>query len=419
MTTFQTAPMVNERMAAARTDFPILQREVRPGVPLIYLDSGATSQKPTAVIEAESRFYREINANVHRGIHTFSEQATTAYEAARVKVKTFINAAHASEIIFVRNTTEAINLVAYAWGLANLHAGDVILVSEMEHHANIVPWQIVGGMRGAVVRPIPITAEGQIDLNAYHRVLNEGRVRVVAVTHVSNVLGTITPINEMIAAAKRVEALTVVDAAQSAPHMALDVQAMGADFVAFSGHKMCAPTGIGVLYGRRERLAAIPPFLGGGSMIKEVRFSGTTFAEAPQKFEAGTPNIAGAVGLGAAIDYLTALDMAAIHAHEVTLIEHAIARLKAVPGVQVYGPPADQRAGLVAFTLTGVHPHDVAAGLDNAGIAVRAGHHCAMPLHEKFGLAATIRASFYLYNTLAEADALAEAVEKVRAFFVR
>ncbi|RMF51133.1 MAG: cysteine desulfurase [Chloroflexota bacterium] len=410
---------LTRQMAAYRADFPILAQVVRPNVPLVYLDNAATTQKPLAVLRAVEDYYTHMNANVHRGVHAFSEKATAAYEAARDAVRDFIGAASSREIIFTRNATEAINLVAYAWGLANLRQGDHILVSEMEHHANIVPWQIVAQRTGAQVLPIPITEEGQIDQAAYQQLLSSGRVRMVALAHVSNVLGTINPIAELIGMAHAAEALVMVDGAQSAPHMPIDVRALDADFFAFSGHKLCAPTGIGVLYGKRALLEAMPPFLGGGSMIDRVSFTKTTYADLPQRFEAGTPNISGAIGLGAAIAYLRQIGLEAIHAHEQTLIQRTMAGLAEIEGVRMYGPSADQRAGLVAFTIQGVHAHDLAAGLDQAGIAVRAGHHCAMPLHEKFGIAASTRVSFYFYNTVEEADHFVRTVAAVKRFFAR
>jgi len=412
-------PALLQTLEDLRADFPILSREVRPGVPLVYLDNAATSQKPQSVITAVDDYYRMINANVHRGVHAFSEKATAAYEAARQKVKTFIGAHSSSEIVFTRNATEAINLVAYAWGLWALRPGDELILSEMEHHANIVPWQIIAERTGAHIRYIPVRADGTLDMDVYRQLLTSGHVKMVAVAHVSNVLGTINPVSEIIRMAHAAGALVLLDAAQSVPHMALNVGLLDADFVAFSGHKMLAPTGIGVLYGKRALLEAMPPFLGGGSMINRVTLEKTTYAEPPQKFEAGTPHIAGAIGLGAAIDYLNHVGLENIHAHESVLVKYAAEKLVTIPGFTMYGPPADQRAGLIAFTVKGVHPHDLAQGLDSAGIAVRAGHHCAMPLHDKFGIAATARASFYLYNTREEADTLVNTVEKVRAFFAR
>ncbi len=413
------APLTSPVMESTRSDFPILAQEVRPGVPLIYLDSAASSQKPAVVIEALDRYYRETNSNVHRGVHTLSEQATAAYEDARAKVGDFIHAPSAEEIIFTRNTTEAINLVAYAWGLSTLKPGDEIILTEMEHHSNIVPWQMIAERQDALIRYIPVTPNGLLDLEAYNRLLDSGRVKLVAVAHVSNVLGTINPVAEIARRAHDAGALILIDAAQSAPHMSLDVQAIDADFVAFSGHKMVGPTGIGVLYGKRDLLDAMPPFLGGGSMISSVTLERTTFADVPQKFEAGTPAIAQAIGLGVAIDYLNGIGLNAIHEHESTLVGYAMSQLSQIPDLQMYGPSPEDRAGVVSFTMTGVHPHDIAQVLDTVGIAVRAGHHCAMPLHEKFGLTATARASFYLYNTLAEVDQLAKALDKVRALFAR
>src|SRR5450432_1366741 len=412
------SPVTPRTIELSRQDFPILAREVRPGVPLIYLDSAATSQKPAAVLEALDHYYREVNANVHRGIHALSERSTEAYERARIKVRDFVHARSAHEIVFTRNATESINLVAYAWGLDSLKAGDEIILTEMEHHSNIVPWQMIAGRTGATIRYIPITDEGLLDLAAYARLLDSGRVKLVGFAHASNVLGTINPVAEIIRQAHAAGALTVVDAAQSAPHLPLDVQALDVDFLAFSGHKMLGPTGIGVLYGKRNLLDALPPFLGGGSMIANVTLAGTTFAETPQKFEAGTPAIAQAIGLGAAIDYLSGVGLQTIHDHEVALTRYALEGLKSVSGLRVYGQAPD-RVGVVAFTLGSVHPHDIAQGLDSVGIAIRAGHHCAQPLHDRFGLAATARASFYLYNTSSEVDKLVEALDKVRAMFAR
>jgi cysteine desulfurase/selenocysteine lyase len=411
------APTLLEVMERTRVDFPILTQEVRKGVPLIYLDNAATTQKPSVVLSAMDSFYKTINANVHRGVFSFSERATSAYEGARQKVQAFIGAASAHEIVFTRNTTEAINLVACAWGGWALRAGDEIVLSEMEHHANIVPWQMIAERTGAVVRYIPLLADGTLDQDAYRTLLESGRVRIVAVAHVSNVLGTINPIQPMIQQAHAAGALALIDAAQAVPHMPINVRDSGADFVAFSGHKMLGPTGIGVLYGRRELLDAMPPYMGGGSMIRKVTLEKTTYADSPQKFEAGTPAIAPAVGLGAAVDYLSSVGLEAIHAHETALVTYVMERMSEISGLTMYGPGPNARAGLVAFTLTGVHPHDLAQGLDSAGIAVRAGHHCAMPLHDRFKLAATTRASFYCYNTLAEADKLIEAILKVRQFF--
>lgn len=399
-----------------RADFPILQREVRPGVPLVYLDSTATAQKPQAVIAAMDDYYHRSNANVHRGIHTLAEEATAQYESARERVAHFIGARTPREIIFTRNATEAINLVAYSWGRANIKAGDVIIYSEMEHHSNLVPWQMLAAEKGAVIEVIPVTDGGELDLATFDRLLQKSP-KLVCVTHMSNVLGTINPITEMAAKAHAAGALTLVDAAQSVPHLAVNVQTLGADFIAFSGHKMCGPTGIGVLWGRPALLEAMPPFMGGGDMIKRVYLREFKANDLPYKFEAGTPAIAEAIGLGAAVDYLSAIGMDAIHAHEKDVIAYALERLEEVPGVKVYGPPADKKGGVAAFTLADVHPHDVAQVLDRDGIAVRAGHHCAMPLHDRFDLPATSRASFYLYNTKAEVDKLVEGLYKVKKMF--
>jgi cysteine desulfurase / selenocysteine lyase len=399
-----------------RKEFPIFQRETRPGTPLVYLDSTATSQKPLAVIEAMDSYYRRSNANIHRGVHTLAEEATSLYEQARVKIARFINAPSAHQIIYTRNTTESINLVAYSWARANLKAGDLIILTEMEHHSNLVPWHMLESERGIELDFIPVTEEGLLDLDAYKTLLSR-RPRLVSFTHMSNVLGTINPAAEIIRLAHEAGAVTLVDAAQSVPHLKVDVQALDADFLAFSAHKMCGPTGIGILYGKMELLEAMPPFLGGGDMIKEVKLRSFRPNTLPYKFEAGTPAIAEAVGFGAAVDYLSSLGMDAISAHEHEVTEYALERLEEVPGVKLLGPNADQKGGVAAFTLEGVHPHDVAQILDKDGIAVRAGHHCAQPLHEKFGLPATSRASFYLYNTKEEVDLLINGIYKVKELF--
>lgn len=399
-----------------RADFPILQREVRPGVPVIYLDSTATSQKPLAVLDAMDRYYRRSNANVHRGIHLLAEEATALYEEARERVRGFIQAHSIKEVIFTRNTTEAINLVAYSWGRANIKAGDTIVYTEMEHHSNLVPWQMLAAETGARIRVIPVTDGGELDQDAYEAVLKDGP-KLVCVTHMSNVLGTINPIADMAAKAHAAGALMLVDAAQSVPHLPVDVQTLGADFLAFSAHKMCGPTGIGVLWGKQALLEAMPPFMGGGDMIRRVYLQEFKANELPYKFEAGTPAIAEAVGLGAAVDYLTGIGMPVLQAHEQSLIAYALERLEEVPGLKVYGPPAERRGGVAAFTFDGVHPHDVAQVLDRDGIAVRAGHHCAMPLHDRYDLPATSRASFYLYNVPEEVDRLVEGLYKVKRMF--
>ena len=401
---------------AIRKEFPIFQRETRPGTPVVYLDSTATSQKPLAVLEAMDAYYRRSNANIHRGVHTLAEEATSMYEQARVKIAKFINAPSAHQIIYTRNTTESINLVAYSWARANLKAGDLVILTEMEHHSNLVPWQILQAERGIELDFIPVTQTGLLDLEAYKTLLSRNP-KLISFTHMSNVLGTINPAAEIIRLAHEVGAVTLVDAAQSVPHLKVDVQALDADFLAFSAHKMCGPTGIGALYGKMELLEAMPPFLGGGDMIKEVKLRSFRPNSLPYKFEAGTPAIAESVGFGAAVDYLTSLGMDAIAAHEHEITEYALERLEEVPGVKVFGPSAQDKGGVAAFTLEGVHPHDVAQILDRDGIAVRAGHHCAQPLHEKFGLPATSRASFYLYNTKDEVDLLVNGIYKVKELF--
>ncbi|MCJ7584659.1 MAG: cysteine desulfurase [Anaerolineales bacterium] len=403
-------------IARIRQDFPILSREVRPGVPLVYLDSAATAQKPIVVIAVMDDFYCRSNANIHRGIHVLAEEATAMYEKGREQVANFIHAPAAKQIIFTRNASESINLVAYTWGRANLKSGDVIILTEMEHHSNLVPWQILAAERGAKLAFIPVTGDGLLDLDIYHKLL-EQNPKLVAFTHMSNVLGTITPADEIIRLAHAAGAITVVDGAQSVPHIPVDVQSLDADFLAFSAHKMLGPTGIGALYGKASLLEAMPPFLGGGDMIKAVHLESFTPNAIPHKFEAGTPAIAEAVGFGAAVAYLTGVGMEAVAAHEKEIIAYALERLEEIPGVRVLGPSADKKGGVVAFVLEGVHPHDVAQILDHYGVAVRAGHHCAQPLHEKFGLPATTRASFYLYNTRAEADKLVEAIYQVKKIF--
>ena len=399
-----------------RNDFPIFQRETKPGIPLVYLDSTATSQKPLAVIEAMDNYYRRSNANIHRGVHTLAEEATALYEQARVKIARFINAPSAHQIIYTRNTTESINLVAYSWARANLKAGDLVILTEMEHHSNLVPWHILREERGIELDFIPVTEEGLLDLDAYRSFLSRGP-KLVSFTHMSNVLGTINPAAQIIRLAHEAGAVTLVDAAQSVPHLKVDVQALDADFLAFSAHKMCGPTGIGALYGKMDLLESMPPFLGGGDMIKEVKLHSYRPNTLPYKFEAGTPAIAESVGFGAAVEYLSSLGMDAISAHEHEITEYALERLEEVPGVKLLGPAAQYKGGVAAFTLDGVHPHDVAQILDQDGIAVRAGHHCAQPLHERFGLPATSRASFYLYNTKDEVDLLVNGIYKVKELF--
>jgi len=402
---------------AIRADFPILHQETRPGVPLVYLDNAASSQKPRQVIEVLDDYYRRYNANVHRGIHKLSEEATAAYEGARVKIKRFINAASKREIIFTRGTTESINLVAQTWGRANLKAGDAVLTTIMEHHSNIVPWQMLAAEKGFTIRYTPLHDDGTLDMDAFRRMLGEGAVKLVAVMHVSNVLGTINPAAEIVRLAHEAGALALVDGAQSIPNMPVDVQQLDADFYAFSGHKMVGPTGIGVLYGKRDLLEAMPPWMGGGDMISRVRLDGSTWNELPYKFEAGTPSIAQAVGLGAAVDYLSAVGLDRIQAYEKRLTEYALERLAEVPQLRVYGPRADQKGAVAAFTFASIHPHDLAQMLDVEGVAIRAGHHCAMPLHDYLSIGASARASFYLYNTFSEVDVLIEALYKARKAF--
>ncbi len=402
--------------AKIRGQFPELAREVRPGQPLIYLDSAATSQKPKVVIDAIADYYCLRNANVHRGIYQLAEEATAAYEGARRKVADFVGAARPEELIFTRNTTEAINLVANSWGRANLGAGDRVLLTEMEHHSNIVPWQMLAAEIGLELLFTNVTEYGRIDMGDYSRRLERGP-KLVAFTHISNVLGTINPIKRMIDLAHQAGATVLVDGAQGAPHVPVNVAQLGVDFYAFSAHKMCGPTGIGGLYGRMALLESMPPFLGGGEMIRRVRLTGFTPNAPPEKFEAGTPAIAEAVGFGAAIDFLQGIGMPAVAAHERYLVEYALERLGEVPGLEVLGPQGGDRSGVTAFTMPGLHPHDVAQILDRFGIAVRAGHHCAMPLHEKYDIPASTRASYYLYNTPEEIDSLVEGLYRVKEVF--
>ncbi|MBN1303181.1 MAG: cysteine desulfurase [Anaerolineales bacterium] len=399
-----------------RTDFPILNREVRPGILLAYLDSTATAQKPAVVVEAMDAFYQKYNANIHRGIHTLAEEATTAYEDARQKVAAFINAANAAEVIFTRNTTESINLVAYTWARQNLNSGDLVLLTEMEHHSNLIPWQILAAERDVRLEFVPVTEDGLLDLGVYRQLLGLSP-KLVSFTQMSNVLGTVTPAVEIIRLAHDAGAVTLVDGAQSVPHLPVDVQALDVDFLAFSAHKMCGPTGIGALYGKRRLLESMPPFMGGGDMIKTVHLRSFVPNAIPHKFEAGTPAIAQAVGFGAAVDYLARIGMQTIKEHEHAITTYALERLEEIPGVRVIGPSCDLKGGVAAFTLDEIHPHDVAQILDTYGVAVRAGHHCAQPLHEKFGITATSRASFYLYNTTEEVDRMIDAVYKVKEMF--
>lgn len=404
------------RLEHIRADFPILEREIRPGVRLVYLDSTATSQRPASVIEAMNEFYRRSNANIHRGVHALAEEATELYEGARAEIAGFINADAPHELIFTRNTTEAINLVARTWAWAELRAGDIILLTEMEHHSNLVPWQMLSAEKGVRLEFIPMTEDGVLDLEEYKKLLATAP-RLVSFTHMSNVLGTITPAAEMIQLAHNAGALVMLDAAQSVPHLGVDVQALDADFMAFSAHKMCGPTGIGVLYGKSRLLDAMPPFLGGGDMITEVKLRSFRPNSLPHKFEAGTPAIAEAIGFRAAVQYLKGLGMDRIAEHEHQLVSYALERLEEVAGLRLLGPGADRRGGVVSFTLDGIHPHDVAQILDRYGIAVRAGHHCAQPLHERLGVSASTRASFYLYSTREEVDALIEGLYRVKEVF--
>ncbi len=402
-------------VSRARDDFPILSRKVH-GKPLVYLDNAATTQKPRAVIAAIRRYYGTSNSNVHRGVHALSDRATRAYEEARGRVARFLNAREDREIVFVRGATEAINLVAQTYGLLRLREGDEVLVTEMEHHANIVPWQMVCDRAGARLKVAPIEASGELDLAEYERKLT-GRTRLAAVTHVSNALGTVNPVREMIGMAHARGIPVLVDGAQAAPHIPVDVQALGCDFYVFSGHKLYGPTGIGVLYGKAEHLEAMPPYQGGGDMILRVTFEKTTYNAIPWKFEAGTPNIAGAVGLRAAIDYLDAIGLPAVSTHESDLLAYATEEVGRIPGVRIVGT-AKEKAGILSFVVDGVHPHDIGTILDYEGVAIRAGHHCAMPLMDRLGLPATARASFGLYNTPAEVDLLAAGIRKAREVFL-
>jgi cysteine desulfurase / selenocysteine lyase len=398
-------------VAAIRGDFPVLRQRVH-GRPLVYLDNAATTQKPAAVIDRLVRYYTEENANIHRGVHALSERATGAYEAARERVRRFINAADARELVFVRGATEGINLVAQAWGRSHVGAGDEILLSELEHHSNIVPWQMLCDETGARLRVIPITDAGEVRLDEYARLLT-GRTRLVAITHISNALGTIVPVADMIRRAHAAGVPVLVDGAQAVAHVAVDVQALGCDFYVFSGHKVLGPTGIGVLYGRAPLLEAMPPYQGGGDMISSVSFERTLYNELPYKFEAGTPNIAGAVGLAAAIDYVSAIGLDRIAAHERELLAYGTDALSDVPGLRLVGT-AREKAGILSFVMDDVHPHDIGTIVDREGVAIRTGHHCCQPLMARLGVPATARASLALYNTRDEIDALAAALRHVR-----
>jgi cysteine desulfurase/selenocysteine lyase len=397
-----------------REDFPILRQKAY-GKPLVYLDNAATSQKPQAVIDALMRFYTNDNANVHRGVHLLSERSTGEYEAARRTVQRFLNASRESEIVFTRGTTESINLVAQTWGRANVAAGDEILISALEHHSNIVPWQMLADEKGATLRVAPIDDRGEIILEEYERLLGP-RTKIVAFAHVSNALGTVNPVRQMIAMAHRHGACVLIDGAQAAPHLKIDVRELDCDFYVFSGHKIFGPTGIGILYGKAVLLEAMPPWQGGGDMIRSVTFQKTTYNDPPYKFEAGTPDISGAVGLKAAIEYLNGTGLENIAAYEHELLAYGTEALSAIEGVRLIGT-AREKASVLSFVIEGVHPHDVATILDRRGIAVRAGHHCAQPVMERFGLPATSRASLAFYNTREELDALAEGIESVKEVF--
>jgi cysteine desulfurase/selenocysteine lyase len=401
---------------ALRADFPILAQEIN-GKPLAYLDSAVTAQKPRQMLDAMTSFYETSYANVHRGVYALAERATEAFEGAREKVARFVNAPSSREIVFTRNATEALNLVAYAWGLSNLGPGDVVIVTELEHHSNFVPWQYIARKRGAEFRMIPLTESGELDLDALEGLAREGQVKVVATNLVSNALGTVNPVERLASWAHERGAIMVADAAQAAPHRKIDVQALGCDFLAFSAHKLCGPSGVGALWGRRELLEAMEPFNLGGHMIRKVQFEETTWGDLPHKFEAGTAPIAEAVGFGAAIDYVTAAGLEAIEQHEHELTAYALEKISDVPGIQLYGPPPERRAGIVSFNMEGVHPHDVAQVLDWEGVAIRAGHHCCQPLMQRLGVAATNRASFYLYTVPEEIDRLAEGLFRVRKVF--
>lgn len=399
-----------------RAEFPILQQQIH-GKPLAYLDNAASTQKPRAVIEAMDRYYRQDNANVHRGLHELSNRATDAYDGARTRVARLLGVSDPAELIWTRGTTEALNLIAWSWGSAQLRAGDEILLSVMEHHSNLVPWQLLAERSGARLRFLDIDDQGRLELDGLDELLTE-RTRLVSIAHVSNALGTVNPVEAIAARAHAVGAVMLVDGAQSAPHLPVDVPALGCDLYAFSGHKMCGPTGIGGLWGRRAFLETIPPFHGGGDMIERVELERSTYAPLPQRLEAGTPNIAGAVGLGAAADFLAEVGREAIAAHERSLLEYALERMREIPGMTIYGPlDVRERSGVISFTLADIHPHDLATILDAEGVAIRAGNHCAQPLMRRLGVAATARASFYLYNTREEVDRLVDALHHARTLF--
>ncbi|HXX79402.1 MAG TPA: cysteine desulfurase [Ktedonobacteraceae bacterium] len=399
-----------------RKDFPILARQVH-GKPLVYLDSTASSQKPVAVIEAMRDYYEMYHANVHRGVYEISEEATARMEKARVKIARFINARRSKQVIFTRNTTESINLVAYSWGSANITANDVIVLTEMEHHSNLIPWQLLAQRTGARLEFVPVTDDGLLNLDMYAQLL-QLQPKLVAFTHMSNVLGTINPAQDMIAQAHAAGAVVLIDAAQSVPHMQVDVETLDADFLCFSSHKMLGPTGIGVLYGKRELLEAMPPFMGGGDMIRRVGLRESSWNDLPWKFEAGTPAIAEAIGFGVAVDYLDALGMEQVFKHEQEMTRYALERLQTIPGLTIYGPDVTKRGGVISFTLADIHPHDLASILDQEmGVAIRAGHHCAQPLMERYDLTATARASFYVYTIQEDIEALVQGLHKALQIF--
>jgi cysteine desulfurase/selenocysteine lyase len=399
-------------VAAIRAEFPALQQQVH-GKPLVYLDNAATTQKPRQVIDAIRRYYEEDNANVHRGVHALSERATAAYEGAREIVRAFVNAKAVSEIIFTRNATESINLVARAWGDANVRAGDEVLITGMEHHSNIVPWQLLCERVGATLKVVPIDDRGDLVMEEFERLLTP-KTKMVAVVHLSNALGTVNPVADVVARAKAAGATVLIDGSQAAYHMAVDVRALGADFYAFTGHKVYGPTGIGILWGREAVLDAMPPFLGGGDMIRTVTFAGSTWNDLPYKFEAGTPNIAGAVGLGAAINYIRAIGFDRIGPHETALLDRATAAVEALPGIRVIGT-ARHKASVLSFVMDGIHPHDIGTVVDREGVAIRTGHHCAQPIMDRYCIPATARASFAMYNNFDDIDALVAALGRARA----
>lgn len=412
--TMQTSDFRPLDVQSIRQDFPIFAEDP----PLAFLDSAASTQTPRPVVEAMDAYYDTYRSNIHRGIYRISEEATEQYEIARQKVAKLINSPRSSQIVFTRNTTESINLVAYSWGSVNIKQGDEIVLTILEHHSNLVPWQLLAQRTGATLRFLEITDKGLLDFTQLQDILSE-KTKLVAITHVSNVLGTINPIQSVIDAAHAVDATVIVDAAQSVPHFHVDVQQLNCDFLAFSGHKMCGPTGVGILYGKIELLDKMPPFLGGGSMIRSVERDSSTYADVPAKFEAGTPSIAEAIGLGSAVDYLTQAGLASIHVHEQELVKYAHQRLEKIEGITIYGPEPHQKAGVISFNLNDIHPHDVAGILDMHNIAIRAGHHCAQPLMKKFDVIATARASFYLYNTIDDVDRLYDALQKAQTLMTR